>query len=150
MSIPTTKEKAIQVLWKTGPKSKNSMPNSESNIVEFHMLKLTGMIGLNASGNDQMRTRAKKDFYWFHIENYPGAHCILKTDDISQLTAEMFELIASILRDYSKLEILEIPLMFTQVKNIKGIKGTKGEVSVNKAKYLVCPYRNWKEIISIV
>jgi hypothetical protein len=54
------------------------------------------------------------------------------------------------LRDFSRLEILEIPVIYTQVKNIKGVKGTKGEVIVKKVKHLRFHYKDWKEIISIL
>lgn len=150
IEIPTTKEKAIQILWKSKDKNKNqAIKNKSEDYLEFKFFNITAWLGLNASGNDEIRSLSSKDHYWFHLENYPGTHLILKTDDIAKLTPEMYELIASILRDYSKLSITVIPVMFTQVKNLKGIKGVKGEVSVNKAKYLTCPYRDWKAIIAI-
>lgn len=149
IEIPVTKEKAIQILWKNKDKNKNQIKTTSNDFLEFKFFQYSALLGLNANGNDEIRSLSSKDHYWFHIENYPGSHLIIKTDDIAKLTPEMYEIIASILRDYSKLSITVVPVMFAQVKNLKGIKGVKGEVSVNKAKYLTCPYREWKAIIAI-
>jgi predicted ribosome quality control (RQC) complex YloA/Tae2 family protein len=147
----TTKEKAIQVLWKKVEKNtKYTSSINQGDFIHIEIGGINGLIGLNSSGNDTIRGLSHKEHLWFHIENYPGAHCILKTENISLLSMEQIEMIGSILRDYSKLEIMEIPLLFTQVKNIKGVKGAKGKVIVSKAKHLRCLYKNWKEIISIV
>ncbi|MDO9182350.1 MAG: NFACT RNA binding domain-containing protein [Bacteriovorax sp.] len=144
-----TKEKIIQPLWITHQKQFKAQ-NMSYNYKNIAMGNLTGMVGLDASSNDWIRAQSSKEHYWFHIENYTGAHCIIKTEDFSKLTFEYLEAIASMLRDYSKLEIQEIPILFTQIKNIKGIKGVKGAVTVKKPKHLRCLYKNWKEIISIL
>lgn len=143
-----TKEKVIQPLWITH--ARQSKPqHSEHNIKNFKIKNLTGVIGLDALSNDAIRSQASKEHYWFHIENYPGAHGIVKTDDFSKLSIEDLSAIASMLRDYSRLDILEIPMLYSQLKNVKGLKGTKGEVIIKKPKHLRCLYSNWKEIISI-
>ena len=73
----------------------------------------------------------------------------LKTDDISKIKPLEFEALASLLRDCSKLDILEIPVIYSQVKHVKGLKGTAGKVLIKKPKYLRCQYRPWKEIITL-
>jgi hypothetical protein len=143
-----TKEVAIQPCW---PNQKISMKNDQlnANVKQIMLGKIAGVVGLDSSGNDFIRNGEKKDYYWFHLENLKGAHCILKTDDISQLGQIELSAIASMLRDLSHLEILEVPVLFTQLKNIKGIKGAQGSVTVKKGKHLRCNYINWKEIITI-
>lgn len=143
-----TKEKVIQPLWITHQKQ-TKLEDHDHNVKRFSLKNLTGLLGLDASSNDWIRAQASKNHYWMHVENYPGSHCIIKTDDLSKLSLEDLGAIGSMLRDFSKLEILEIPVLYTQLKNIKGIKGVKGEVVVKKAKHLRCVYRSWKEIISI-
>lgn len=147
--IEVTKEKVIQPLWTTGNRISKSI-HSEFHFKEFKLRNLTGVIALDAASNDYIRSQAHKEHYWFHIENYPGSHCILKTDDFSQFKMEDLEAIASLLRDYSKLSITEIPVLYSQIKNIKGMKGVKGEVIVKKPKHLRCLYKNWKEIITVL
>lgn len=144
-----TKEKVIQPLWITHAKTSKSQ-NSEFNIKNFKIANLSGVVGLDALSNDYIRSQASKDHYWFHIENYPGSHCIIKTEDFTKLSFQDLGAIASLLRDFSKLEILEIPILYSQIKNVKGLKGTKGEVLVKKPKHLRCLYLDWKEIISIL
>lgn len=144
-----TKEKVIQPLWITHQKLSKSQ-NNNFNIKNFKLKNLSGVMGLDASSNDWIRAQASKDHYWFHVENYTGSHCIIKTDDFTKLSFDDLGAIASMLRDFSKLEILEIPVIYTQVKNIKGVKGIKGAVTVKKPKHLRCLYSNWKEIISIL
>jgi predicted ribosome quality control (RQC) complex YloA/Tae2 family protein len=143
-----TKEKIIQPLWITHQKQIKH-EHYDYNIKNFNLKNLSGVIGLDAISNDWIRAQASKDHYWFHIENYRGSHCIIKTDDLAKLSFEDLGAIGSMLRDYSKLEILEIPVIYSQLKNIKGVKGAKGEVLVKKPKHLRCLYTEWKEIISI-
>ena len=144
-----TKEKAIAPLWKTSSAGR-STERSTYNVKNFQLKKLTGIIALDAESNDWLRAQSSKDHYWFHVENYPGAHCIIKHDDITLLTGEDLSGIASMLRDFSQLEILEIPVVYSQLKNVKGLKGAQGKVLIKKPRYLRCNYINWKEIITII
>lgn len=147
--LEVTKEKVIQPLWASGLKASRAS-QGDFNIKEFRLRDISGVIGLDAAGNDHIRTQAHKEHYWFHIENYPGSHLILKTDDFAKLKMEDLEAIASLLRDYSRLSITEIPVLYSQLKNIKGMKGVKGEVIIKKPKHLRCLYRDWKEIITVL
>lgn len=143
-----TKEKAIAPLWKTSAVGR-SAASGDHNVKNFQLKKFTGTIALDAESNDWLRSQSAKDHYWFHIENYPGAHCLIKNDDISLLSGEDLSAIASMLRDYSQLEITEIPVIYSQLKNVKGLKGAQGKVLIKKPRYLRCNYINWKEIITI-
>jgi hypothetical protein len=141
-----TKEAAIQPCW---PNQKKAIKNSSTNIKKITIKNLSGVVGLNSEGNDAIRIGENKNNFWFHLENYSGAHCIVKTDDISLLLNAEMTAIASMLRDLSHLDITEIPMIYTQLKYIKGVKGASGKVIVNKAKHLRCNYTFWKDIIYI-
>lgn len=143
-----TKEKAIAPLWNTGFSNKTKQ-DVGYNVKNFKLKNFHGTIGLDASSNDWLRSQGSKDHYWFHLENYTGSHCLLKTDDLSLLTGEDLSAIASMLRDFSKLSITEIPVMYSQLKNVKGLKGVQGKVIIKKPKYLRCDYTKWKEIITV-
>lgn len=145
-----TKEKAIPLLWNNSLSSKKSSLQNQHNIKNFKLKNVTGVIGLDASSNDAIRSQAAKDHWWFHIDQYTGSHLILKTDDLSQLTQDDYRALGSFLRDQSKLSIDSIPLMFSQVKHVKGIKGVQGKVTVSKPKYLQCHYLSWAEIITLL
>jgi hypothetical protein len=144
-----TKEKTIQPIWE-GSFEKSKKINQNYNVISFKLNGVNGVLGLDAHSNDWIRHEAAKEHWWFHIENQTGAHCILKTEDFSLLSFEDLGAIASMLRDYSKLSIVEIPVMYAQVKNIKGVKGSAGKVVVKKPKYLRCVYQDWNARISII
>ena len=143
-----TKEAAIQPYWPNQKRTKE-IKSTKSNRKNIKLGNINGVVGLDSEGNDEIRKGENKDYYWFHLENHRGAHCILKTDNISQLSPADLAALASMLRDLSHLEILTIPILYTQLKNVKGIKGAQGKVTVNKAKHLQCDYSPWKEIIII-
>lgn len=146
-----TKEKAIAPLWMGGAAKKSrSSEEVEYNVKHFKIRNIPGSVALDAQSNDWLRSQGSKDHYWFHIENYPGAHCLIKSDDLSLLDEKALSAIASMLRDYSGLTITEIPVMFSQLKHVKGLKGAPGKVLIKKPKYLRCNYSSWKEIITLV
>lgn len=144
----TTKEKVIEPLWISRAASKKNV-NSEYAVKNFKLKKMTGVIALDARSNDWIRSQAAKDHWWFHIDQYQGSHLILKTDDIGELTQSDLSAIASILRDFSKLTLDSIPMVYSQVKNIKGMKGAQGKVIINKPKYLQCNHTDWTAIITL-
>jgi len=103
-------------------------------------------IGKDVNANDYLRNKwgAKED-YWFHLEGLKSPHLIIKCSDTSLIP---FAAIGSIIRDYGKYEFSEIPLVYTQVKNLKGVKGKSGSVTFKKAKYIRVEYlQNWPEKI---
>jgi predicted ribosome quality control (RQC) complex YloA/Tae2 family protein len=152
IEVKTTKEKAIPVNWNYSPKREKEKDKNinSSDIISFRYKKTIGVLGLTADANDQIRHECHKNHIWFHIENYPGAHLVLKIESVSLFDGDDFSILASMLRDYSKLNISTIPIMYSELRYVKGIKGKKGQVIVKKPKYLSCIYRDWKEIITIV
>jgi hypothetical protein len=149
VEFTVTKEAVIQPFWPNQKKIKQqSEKNKKQNIRYIKLGRIDGVVGLDASANDEIRKNQKKEYFWFHLENYKGAHCILKTDEINQVSFEQLNAVASMLRDLSHLEILTIPVVYTQLKNVKGVKGNSGKVIVNKGKHLQLQYIEWKSIIS--
>ena len=106
---------------------------------------LTFALGTNAAANDYLRSRwGHRDDLWFHLEGYRGPHLIAKKSTIGDIPPRVLQVIASALRDYGGLEITEIPVLFTPVKNLKGVKGASGKVRYSKEKYLKMIYdRDW-------
>jgi predicted ribosome quality control (RQC) complex YloA/Tae2 family protein len=106
--------------------------------------------GSSAKSNDALRSSwASAQNIWFHLDGYPSSHCIAKVESISELTSEDMADVASALRDKSNLEILEIPVLFTQVKNLKAVKGAAGKVRYKKEKYLKVVYnKDWSQNLS--
>ncbi|MDC0255473.1 NFACT RNA binding domain-containing protein [Bacteriovoracales bacterium] len=146
-------KKILVPIWNNKSNKKEKLINEyESLGYEEYILdrKYRIAFGKDARGNDNLRKNfGNKEDYWFHIENYKSSHCIVKIKNISDFKSIYFEIIASLLRDKSSLNLNRIPLVFTQVKNLKGVKGKAGSVKVKKEKYRTESYnKDWKEIIS--
>lgn len=103
-------------------------------------------VGKDAKGNDQLRSQwGKKEDTWFHVEGHRGSHLIVKGD----VKPDHFALFGSILRDYSNLDINDIPLIYSKLSKVKGLKGQQGAVTIKNPKHIQVIYLpNWKEIIS--
>ena len=102
-------------------------------------------VGKNAKGNDILRnTWGHKNDMWFHVENRTGSHIIAKGD----VLPDDFTLIVSILRDYSKLEIHDIPIIYARLNKVKGMKGRAGAVTIKNPKHIQVIYQpNWRNLL---
>ena len=150
--ISVSREKVIKPFWKMKhEKLKETKKSSDLGFDEYILdNKIRLGVGLSSHGNDNLRRLfAKKNDFWFHLENFKSCHCIVKIENLSDITNEYFEVIGSLIRDKSNLSIQVIPLVFTQVKNLKGLKGKPGSVTLKNEKYRDVKYNiNWREIIS--
>lgn len=144
--------KVIIPVWELGESSQNFQKDTnEQNYWEYKIdgvLKIS--VGKNTKGNDYLRSHwAKKEDFWFHIENQPSAHLYLKLLSNRSLEPDLISCMGSILRDQGHLDILEIPIIYTQVKNLKGVKGSPGKVLFKKERHINVSYLpNWKEYLS--
>lgn len=147
-----TGEKTISPVFDKGDEKKEALKTQKTDheIEIFQSGKLKMAVGMSAAGNDYLRREwASKDDWWFHMEGERSAHLVIKTQNLSDITDELFEIIGSMIKDYSSSSFAEIPLIFAQVKNLKGIKGAKGSVTISKPRYRRIPYRSdWKNKLS--
>jgi hypothetical protein len=102
-------------------------------------------LGKNAAANDRLRHMAKKEDWWVHLENYPSAHIYFAGKLEPRI--ELLTALASLLRDNAHLNIQEIPIIYTKVKNLKAIKGQAGGVLFKKEKHLRLPYQAWQDLL---
>ena len=67
---------------------------------------------------------AKKDDYWFHVKDFPGAHLIVDTDQLNENIIRKASMLAAYFSSmkYSS----SIAVDYTQIKNIKKISGKPG------------------------
>lgn len=88
-------------------------------------------VGKNNVQNDYVTFKAsQRNDYWFHVQDYHGAHVVVSTN---KLTKEVITLCANFAAYYSKARNSKnIPVNYTQVKNIKKIpKAALGMVSIS-------------------
>ena len=128
----------------------NLTRKDEGGFVEYLWRGVKWAVGTSSTGNDYLRSKwSNGSDLWFHLEGHPSAHLIVKREDLRDIREDLLGILASIIRDYSKLTIDPIPLIYTQVKNLKGIKGQAGSVTHKKTRHLMVDYNpKWKEIIS--
>lgn len=121
----------IQPIWMIDKSVKKEAKKEEFVEVIFSAGKMA--IGKNAQSNDEIRKKwAKKEDWWFHVENVASAHAYVKMDCVP--SPDIMKEIAIRLKEGSKFEGSEVPLIYTKVKNLKGVKGKAGAVFFKKEK----------------
>ena len=149
MTIERKTKKIISPIWCQQKNSRNLPKNVPKGVKLFSYKGIKGAMGTNAQSNDWIRIQfANKNDYWFHLAAGNSAHIILKTDQIDMANIELLEVVASCLQGTSLGSYGDIPIIFTQVKNLKGVKGSPGKVLYKKEKHLVLRYQNgWRKRI---
>lgn len=108
----------------------------KQNYIKFQYNEWSCYLGRTALENDQIRKEiAKKEDWWIHLENYKSGHLFVKSDGGDLLPDDLTTL-SSALVELNNIELQEIPLIFTKVKNLKGVKGAPGMVNFKKEKHL--------------
>lgn len=121
-----------------GRKDSVPLPVSDEPVLIFRFKEMIIGVGNNAKANDRLRTQwGSSQDMWFHLDGYKGAHIVVRN---FVMDMEVVSIVGSMLRDYSKLQILTIPVIFTQLKNVKGLKGSAGTVQFKKEKRLIVDY----------
>ncbi|MGB4985781.1 MAG: NFACT RNA binding domain-containing protein [Erysipelotrichaceae bacterium] len=91
-------------------------------------------VGHNNIQNEYLTWKlAKKDYYWFHVKDFHGAHVIVDSD---QLDEQTIRFCANAAAYYSSgRDSSSVGVDYTLVKNLKKIKGSKfGMVSMSSYK----------------
>ncbi len=98
---------------------------SKPNVLKIHDQEITYTIGKNNLQNEYITHElAKKDDYWFHVKDAPGAHVIVNTSKLNEEILRKACMLAAYFS--SQRESSSIPVDYTLVKNIKKIPGLPG------------------------
>ena len=96
-----------------------------------------------------LKAFAKKNDLWLHLDGHKSGHMFVKGDREPRM--DELSVLGSALVDYSGLKIADIPLLFTQVKNLKGVKGVAGMVNYKKEKHLLVIYdAQWRQKVTAI
>lgn len=143
--VPVTKTESLLPLAKPVwgmEKAAASVAQKESTIEEIRVFdhpEYAIGLGLSARGNDQLRSRwGKKDDYWVHLDGLKSAHAVIKMKIAGAPDASLLALAANIVAQNSHFNGDQIPIIYTQVKNLKGVAGAPGMVTYKKEKHLSC------------
>ncbi len=145
-------EKICSPIWAQSKQKKEAVVrDSASGHILLEIFGRKAAIGVTANGNDYIRSKwASKNDLWFHVEGERSPHLIVKVDSIADLDEISIQVIGSAIRDYGQMSFEQVPVIFTQVKNLKGVKGSPGKVIYKKIKHRTIDYLpKWKEIISM-
>tara|TARA_B100000925_G_C22004018_1_gene472721 strand:- start:1077 stop:2315 length:1239 start_codon:yes stop_codon:yes gene_type:complete len=87
------------------------------------------VLGKSSKENDLLRsTWAGANDYWFHFKNLPGPHLFLKLNPGIVILPEVLELVCQAFRNNSETKMLEVDIIYTQVKYLKKVSGSQGKV----------------------
>lgn len=132
----------------------NTKESNQEKSIEIYVFdsKIQVGVGKNSTGNDFLRNKwGNPGDLWFHLEGYKSAHLVVKNISYDLLFADLdfLQFIASIICDYSNLQIYSAPLVMTLLKNVKGVKGSSGKVLLKNQKYLQVDYKkDWQNFYS--
>lgn len=115
--------------------------------ISFNYNEFECFLGRNSSENDYIRSSiAKKSDLWFHIDQMKSGHLFVRGGSPSP--GDMTTL-ASALCELCKINISEIPLVYTKVTNLKGVKGQRGAVIFKKEKRITLFFdQQWRQKVS--
>jgi predicted ribosome quality control (RQC) complex YloA/Tae2 family protein len=86
-------------------------------------------LGKNAKENFILLDNADKEDWWFHLDNYSSAYCIVESKNLNE---EMIIFASNLVKNSKKdikLKDKKVKIIYTQVKNIKKTK-TLGMVTI--------------------
>lgn len=144
--------KTVEPVWRSSKEDVNSQVNSVNRKIYQISIGLELAVGLDSISNDWLRKNwSKKEDLWFHIDGEKSSHVFLKNNTQARLDPKLLELIGSVLAFHSNFEGQQVPMVYTQVKNLKSVKGAAGKVIFKKEKRIdVYVDPTWKERISII
>ena len=105
------------------------------------------LVGKNNRENDLLTTKmASKSDLWFHTKNIPGSHVVLFTEG-KEVDEESLIFAASLAAGFSKAKEGEnVPVDFTEIKNVKKPAGAKPGMVIYKANKTIYA-KPFKEIL---
>jgi predicted ribosome quality control (RQC) complex YloA/Tae2 family protein len=110
-----------------GSKTKkvNKKQEKKPNIIKLVEGDVTYYIGKNSLQNEYVtHTLGKKDDYWFHVKDAPGAHVVVTTNELDEHILRKSAMLAAFFSGMRQSS--SIPVDYTLIKNIKKIPGVPG------------------------
>ena len=114
------------------------------NLKRFRIFKLEGgfevWVGKDSASNDllSMKYTSQNDL-WFHVRGTSGSHTVLKAPEGSTgIPKEIIKIAAAISAYYSKAKNAgNVPVAYTEAKNVQKYKGAKSGSVVIKGEKIV-------------
>lgn len=102
-------------------KKKSNLPN----ITKIDIFDSNFYIGKNSKQNTYLISEiAHKNDFWFHVKDAPGAHIVVKTNNLNEDVIRMAAKLAALYSDLS--ESSSIPVDYTEIKYLRKIPRRPG------------------------
>ncbi|WGV27974.1 Rqc2 family fibronectin-binding protein [Halotia branconii] len=97
------------------------------------------LIGRNNRQNDQLTFRVAGDYdLWFHTQEIPGSHLLLRLEPGSVPEATDLQFVANLAAYYSRARQSEqVPVIYTQPKHVYKPKGAKPGIAIYKQERIL-------------
>jgi hypothetical protein len=141
--------KVVQPIW--AERKEFQHIEKKANFIELQYKGLKVFLGRTALENDYIRKNiAKKEDLWLHLDGYKSGHLFIKNPG-NVLNMDDYATLGSALVDLNGIEINDIPIIYTQVKNLKGVKGSPGMVNYKKEKHIVVFFdQDWRQKLTSI
>jgi predicted ribosome quality control (RQC) complex YloA/Tae2 family protein len=120
------------------------MVDEEKNLKRFRIFKLEGgfevWVGKDSASNDMLSIKyTKQNDLWFHVRGSSGSHTVLKApEEVTDYPKEIIKIAAAIAAYYSKSKNAKnVPVAYTEAKNVQKYKGAKSGSVVIKGEKIV-------------
>lgn len=113
------------------PKKRLTLKDEKSSYIkEFFIDNFKILLGINEKGNINLLKNSKKDDFWFHIKDMPGAHVIVKTNKLI-LSENIIDFASKICVNFSVSIAGVYEVDYTKRQNVKIVSGA----NVNYTNY---------------
>ena len=120
-----------------------SYTSAQSATTNFHRYRTSSgfeiLIGRNNRQNDQLTFRLAGDYdLWFHAQEIPGSHVLLRLDPGSVPDEADLELAADLAAYYSRSrQSDQVPVVYTEPKDVYKPKGAKPGIAIYKQERIL-------------
>ena len=117
--------------------------SKETNKVDFRRYQMPQgfelLVGRNNSQNEQLTFKQASDYdLWFHAQEIPGSHVLLRLDAGQVPSDDTLQLAASIAAYYSRARQSEqVPVVYTEPKNVYKPKGALPGMAIYKQEQVL-------------
>src|SRR5258706_8537181 len=116
----------------------------DNSLKRFRIFKLEGgyevWVGKDSASNDLLSMKyTKQNDLWFHVRGSSGSHTVLKAPEgVNDYPKDIIRIAAAIAAFYSKSKNAKnVPVAYTEAKNVQKYKGAKSGSVVIKSEKIV-------------
>ncbi len=137
ITLEEIRDEMIQQGYIEDPNHRQRESSNESG-ADFHRYRTPSgfelYIGRNNRQNDHLTFRVAQDYdLWFHTQEIPGSHVLLRPDPGAEVTSADLQYAADLTAYHSRARHSEqVPIVYTTPKNVYKPKGAKPGIAIYK------------------